>query len=573
MTPALRAPDAGPDRSGPLARLAAAMVGAVAVAVALAGLGNDLVQDDRVLLIQNSRMHSLGHWRELVGRPYWPPPWTEDLWRPVTSLWLALQYQAGQGAPWIFRLVSALLHGAVAVALFGLGRRLAPGPVALGAALLFAVHPVHVEALALAVGQAELLVALLSILVVGHYLRRRLGGDGRLGTGDWALVGAGCLVAALTKEHGLVLPLLLAAGELLLVRREGRGRWRHLWGGYAALVGLAVLVLQVRGLVLQGDLVGSFTAEALAGLSLGQRALTMLAVAPEWVRLLLWPARLSADYSPAQLVASEGFGARELLGLLLVLGVMGSVLALRRTRPLAAFGLAWTAVALVPVSNVLVPTGILLAERTLFLPSVGVVLALAGIAAPLWTGAPAPRRRIQAVIAVVAIALVVAGAARSVPRFGAFRSEAAYVAQTVQDAPRSFRAQRAWGEQLFLAGRREEGIAAYRLATSYAPAAERWRVRNDLARRYFEEDRAALAVEELVASREENPSEQETWNYLILGLLNLGEHGLALREAESALARGYAVDVFGDLRALADTALKVGVPPGAIRVRVVRGRE
>jgi hypothetical protein len=64
--------------------------------------------------------------------------------------------------------------------------------------------------------------------------------------------------------------------------------------------------------------------------------------------------------------------------------------------------------------------------------------------------------------------------------------------------------------------------------------------------------------------------EQETWHYLILGYLNLGEYPTARDEADAALARGFSAEVFGDLRALADTALKAGAPPGSIRVRVVR---
>jgi hypothetical protein len=62
----------------------------------------------------------------------------------------------------------------------------------------------------------------------------------------------------------------------------------------------------------------------------------------------------------------------------------------------------------------------------------------------------------------------------------------------------------------------------------------------------------------------------ETWNYLILGLLNLGEYPVARQEAEAALARGFSVEVFEDLSALADTALRANVPAGAIRINVVR---
>src|SRR5262249_13399587 len=142
-------------------------------------------------------------------------------------------------------------------------------------------------------------------------------------------------------------------------------RARVLWRGYVALGAVAVALAAVRTLVLAGDVVGAFTAEALAGASLGGRMLTMLQVVPEWFRLLLWPAHLQIDYSPNEIVASSGMGAHEWLGLALLATTVVVIIAARRRATVVSFGLAWCAVAIFPVSNI-VPTSIVLAERTLF---------------------------------------------------------------------------------------------------------------------------------------------------------------------------------------------------------------
>jgi hypothetical protein len=165
-----------------------ALVVAVAVASGLAGLGNAFVQDDLVIVVQNPRMQSLASWRELLTMPYWPPPWTEDHWRPITSLALSLQYQLGGGGPTVFRIVSLLLHGGLAGAFLLVGVRFLAPPVAIGAALLFAVHPLNVEAVALAVGQAELLEALLALGTTGWYLHSRHQGDGSMRARDWMVL-------------------------------------------------------------------------------------------------------------------------------------------------------------------------------------------------------------------------------------------------------------------------------------------------------------------------------------------------------------------------------------------------
>ena len=104
---------------------------------------------------------------------------------------------------------------------------------------------------------------------------------------------------------------------------------------------------------------------------------TMLHEFPRIAQLMLFPTRLSADYSPNDVIIANGIGLDELPGILIVLGTVVLAFALRRRAPVASFGLFWFIIAYAPVSNVLIPTGIVTAERTLFLPSVGVVLVAA----------------------------------------------------------------------------------------------------------------------------------------------------------------------------------------------------
>src|SRR5689334_11491202 len=163
-----------------------AAVVVVAIVACIAGIGNDLAQDDIYLIRDNSIVQSLGNIGAMFRSPFWPPPFSPDLYRPLTSLLLALQYQLGAGEPTVFRVVSYALHAAVAVNVYLLARDLLPRGVALGAALLFAAHPVHVEAIALGVGQSELAVALIAIVMVRRYLSRRA--SGALSRRDWTIL-------------------------------------------------------------------------------------------------------------------------------------------------------------------------------------------------------------------------------------------------------------------------------------------------------------------------------------------------------------------------------------------------
>src|SRR5690606_22441532 len=152
--------------------------------------------------------------------------------RPLTSLMLAGEWAIGGGSPLVFRITSILIYTLVTLACWGLARRLMPAWAAFAVAALFAVHPVHVEAVAVAVNQAELMVALLLMAMTTAWVDHR--GAGLPVIRGW---GARMLLlwflAILFKEHAAVLPalLILAAFTVLndgSTRRLERGEWRRL---------------------------------------------------------------------------------------------------------------------------------------------------------------------------------------------------------------------------------------------------------------------------------------------------------------------------------------------------------
>jgi 4-amino-4-deoxy-L-arabinose transferase-like glycosyltransferase len=387
-------------------------VAVFALAASAAGLLNDFVYDDIPLVRDNARVHDLAHLTAIFGKPYWPPPFVEQLYRPLSLLLLAMQYAVGGGSPMVFRLVSYALYAACAVAVFRLASEMLPRRAALAAAALFAVHPVHVEAVALGVNQGELLVGLIAALVTARYVARRRTDAWR--ARDWAVAGVLYAVAALTKESGIILPVLLLVAELFLIDRPLRERVSHLWRGYGLLAAIGAAALVARAAVL-GDHFASVPAASIAGLGLGDRMVTMLQIVPHWLRLLVWPARLQADHAPAEFVAPAALGAPEAAGLFIVVATIAAIVWARRRAPVVSFGLAWCAMALLPVSNI-VPTGIMLAERTLFVPSIGFLIAVAGLGEHLMLPARSRARLVERTLLAVCVVLLVLGVMRSIGR-------------------------------------------------------------------------------------------------------------------------------------------------------------
>jgi hypothetical protein len=535
----------------------------VAVASSITVVGNAFAGDDIPVIRDNALVHSPANIRAIFTSPYWPPPAPPDLYRPLASLFMAIQWVVGDGSAAVFRIVSSALYAGVCVGVLALSRRVARPPIALAVAVLFAAHPVHVEAVALGVNQGEMIVALCASAMVVRYVDRRR--ENRLERRDWIVIAFVFAAGVLVKESALIVPGLLVAADLLLVPGPIRvSRLRHVWLGYAAIALVGVLFVFVRSRVLSGNVVGSFTAEALVGLGIGRRALTMLRVVPEWLRLFVWPAHLRIDYSPGEFIASSGFGWREALGLALVVAFIGIAIATWRRAPTVAFGLTWCAISLLPVSNVLIPTGVLLAERTLFLPSVGFLIAVGGVVDSL-TGRLAEARWKRGV-AVAASMLAILGVGRSAARYRIWRDPQTLAVSGVRDAPKSWRVQRAYGEALFDAGRPADAIRAYAVSLQWAP--EPWFVRNSLSRRLRMLGDDAGAAQQLTASLRERPGQREATAELAAAFLALGRYSDARRLADSVIVADNAPPIMVWLRRVADSASARRAPAGTIRVGV-----
>ena len=399
-----------------------------AVVVYLAALKNRFAFDDLPIVLWNSLFTKPGAWWRAFASSYWPPEMGGGMYRPFTIFTYALDWQVAR-MPW-FHAVNLLWHAGVSVAVAAFGRRWAGDKAALSAGLIFAVHPVHVEAVANIAGRAELMAALFALLAVyGALARDQVW---------WSTLAAA--LALLCKENGAVVPALIVWGWLVGLARPSRRRMAVYVGSWIAL-GAAYAV--VRWYVLR-PYAGVFNMAAqFVGASPFQIRLTAVAAFADFARLLVLPLHLRVDYSPAErTLVTTPFDPRFLLGALCLTVWAGLLwLAWRRGRKLEAFGLGWIGLALLPVANLLYPAGVLVAERTLYLPSVGLALA-AGAALGAWgdrvtatVAEPAPRRLEWAVVLVL---LTVAGGVRSFLRTPVWRDELTVVLSEFEDSPRSF---------------------------------------------------------------------------------------------------------------------------------------
>ena len=419
-----------------------ALAGAV-IAIYAASLGGGFVWDDHVIVEQKAAefaepgsvaraFTTCDTGAGTGGTPYY---------RPLTLLSFLVNSRLTGPSPFWFRLVSLGLHALNVLLLFLLVRRaFGDEALAFAAALLFAVHPAQVEAVAFIVARNNLLCAL---GLLGALLA--LSARSRLGV---ALSFPLFACALLAKEPAVVLPVFLAG--LRLASREARLRtpWSILAGQLALLAGYFAARVAVLGVALSDR----------AALPPGEHARLVVAAVYESLRILAWPVPLNAMVRPELL----GVSAFKLVAVVGALAALAWAIAARRSpEPLRA-GCLWLLLGLLPISNLVPIASAPVAERYLYVPGLGFALAVAA----LWAGARkwAPRAAAGA-LAALALALGSWSAARTT----VWHDDLALYRSMVASHPGNAVAFHNLGKLRFDAGRLDEAILAWVRASQLDP--------------------------------------------------------------------------------------------------------
>ena len=448
------------------ARAAYLLVGVLAALVYVNSLPNQFAYDDHHIVVANTAIQSMETLPEALTTPYWPNDYGREmgLWRPVTSGLFGIQWMIGGGSPWLFHAVNVAAHVLASLLVLALLIELMSLGAAFAGGVLFAVHPVHVEAVANVVGLSEMLS---TAAVVGACVVHLRGGD--RSTWRTALVmGLLYAVGFGAKEGAVTLPGLIFLIDAVRERigfSDLAGYLGRRWRAYFVLALVAAVLLAGRYAVL-GSVANPFVALGADLLSEVPRIWTLGTVWTHYVRLWVFPLDLASDYSPGVIPIALAWGAENTLGIGLAIFVLGlSLVAWRKpymekgidTARAAAFGVVWFVIAISPVSNTLFISGVLLAERTLYLPSVGLAAATG------WLVVRLARDRQRGAWVALTVAVLLASV-RTVTRNPTWKDNPTVFLVLIRDYPQAGRSQWALGDILLSRGQTSEALLAYRAA-------------------------------------------------------------------------------------------------------------
>ncbi len=384
---------------------AAAILGAVTFAVFSGSLANGFVYDDNPQILQNAFILNSHLWKQIFTGSVWSfQGGKTNFYRPLQFACYWAMYRMGGPNPAVFHLLNLLVYAASAGLVYWLARRLFNNDVvAFAGALLWGLHPVHVEAVAWISALPDVGFAFFTLLSLFYFVRAEQ--DERRWRRYHLLAALSFFVALFFKEMALSFPFLLLAYWFFLGKPESWPRRLLRWSPY---VGVAVAYLVVRhqalGYLTQGGHLWKITPRV-AG--------SAVALLGQDTKILFWPVHLNVFrmfYLGPSLQSPWPW---------ITLLVLAGTLWLRKREPLMSFLIAWWPVTLLPVLDIRQLSFPLLADRFLYFPSVGPCLAGAYLLLD-WLPRRFPRTRmVPAAACAMGLAMIFCGvqSLHAIPRW------------------------------------------------------------------------------------------------------------------------------------------------------------
>lgn len=362
--------------------------------------------------------------------------------RPLATLGFALDYLAGGGQAFAFKVHSLLLHITNALLIALLLRRLTQLPRA-GAPwsnsllmvipLLWAIHPLQVSTVLYVVQRMEMLAVTFTILAMLAYLRGRVAQ--REGGRGWLWIAASValtVIGMLGKETAILVPAYLFVLEIALLGFEAKNcrtqiviRWTYGLGAALATTVFLFFLLPYYS---------STEAYASRDFSLAERLLTQLRVLPMYLGQMVAPVPANLSFYYDDLPKSTGWLSppTTLAGGIFLLLLVGVATLSRRKFPLVSLGLGWFFVGHLLTSNVINLE--LVFEHRNYFALFGVLLAAASAAQHVRTN------QNERLLRIAVIALVAAFGALSLLRAATWGDRVHLALEMAENNPRSPRA-------------------------------------------------------------------------------------------------------------------------------------
>jgi len=287
-----------------------------------------------------------------------------------------------EGNPFIGHLVNVLLFGLTTVLIYFLILKwLSPDTVsleaytvALIAALIFAAHPLHTEAVANIKGRDEILTLLGALAAVWFSLRAYYEKKPIL-----EIAVFGCFfIALMSKENAITYLAVVPLIYWFFTKANGSSIFMKTLPFFGATVLFLIIRFSILGMDMgdnSNELMNNPFLKILnnqyVAFTPGEKFATIFFTLGKYIQLLIFPHPLTHDYYPRHVELMQFANIKVILSLLVYLAMTGYALWGLKKKEVISFGILYFIITTSIVSNIVFPVGTNMSERFMYMPSVG----------------------------------------------------------------------------------------------------------------------------------------------------------------------------------------------------------
>jgi Tfp pilus assembly protein PilF len=396
-------------------------------------LGHGFVYDDEIQILQNPYVTSWHYLPQIFRTTVWSfigAAGATNYYRPLMTLTFLLLWKVFGGFAVGFHLFNLLLNTLVVSLVFYGGRALFRSPrIGFLSAVLFAVHPVHTEAVNWIAAVTDLEATLLFLLAFYLHVTEAWGN-----VKSRIFVPLFFLLSLLAKEPAFMLAPLLVLYEHFVRENRKQTSFAEKAKHYTPVCAVALGYLGLR-IVLFGKLAPVLQH---AQISWPEAFYSAFALITQYTRLLFLAAPLSAFH--VFHVSQSLWSKPVLAGIIIVTACVVFILATWRRWPKTAFCVVWIGITLAPVLNARWMAANVLTERYLYLPSVAFCWLAGSVLVDSWErlafGRAARASRLALLAAVLILALI--GVTRTWQRNRVWQNDFTLYGETIKTDPDSY---------------------------------------------------------------------------------------------------------------------------------------
>jgi len=530
-------------------------------------LENGFIWDDTGEIENNEYIRSLKYIPLILSGGYWHNRQAHNLgveYRPLSQISYAIDYVFWKLDPRGYKLTNIVIYCLNVIMVYILiGQcllvcnsksriRSYEGPffiiVPFLAALLFASHPVHAEAINWTKNRAELIAAFFIFFSTFLFLRSvlQLSLKKRLTYYVFSIV-AGTF-AFLSKETAISLSLVLFM-SLFFLDDKARIRTSLLMISPFIIITAVYLYMKVSS---HGGM--SKAADNLPSIGMYANILAVFKTYGIYFVMLVYPGTLNAMRQfdePVYFMEWEVFWS-----FLLVFVLIGIAVEIYRRHRVYSYGIFWIFMTLLPVSNIFYLASRPIAEQRLYIPSLGFCLILALMINKLYflkAGKPA-NDVFRAIALALIVSIVTVYSVIVFRRNKDWHDSYTFWLDTIRKAPKNAKAYNNFGNSIYLKGDVKGAVSMYRKAIELNP--NHAEVFNNLGVAMRSLRRPADAVSFFKKAIEINPSYGSAHNNLARTYCQLKRYDLAVDHVKRAMKYGSDVDaeVLNILKSISERA-------------------